>query len=82
MANKDKKHTKNIEGAWYCTDPDDSSGQGCIACSVCYMGASDFFAEDEEGNAYVVKQPQTPSEIELCQEQMDMCPVESIGKDG
>ena len=30
----------------------------------------------------VSKQPQTPAEVALCQEQMDACPVESIGKNG
>ena len=49
MANKSQKHSKNIEGPWYCTDPDDDDGEGCIACNVCYTGAPDFFAEDEDG---------------------------------
>ena len=50
------KHSQNIPGPWYC-DPDDDDGEGCIACNVCYTGAPDFFAEDEDGNAYVKKQP-------------------------
>ncbi len=82
MANPSQKHKLNVEGPWYCTDPDDEDGEGCIACNVCYSGAPDFFAEDDYGNAYVKKQPTTPEEIELCQEQMDLCPVASIGSDG
>lgn len=82
MANKSKKHKLNIPGAWYCTDSEDETGEGCIACNVCYNGAPDFFTEDENGNAYVKKQPQTPEEIALCQEQLDACPVNSIGFDG
>ncbi|MBP9674628.1 MAG: ferredoxin [Bacteriovoracaceae bacterium] len=82
MANKEKKHKLNIAGAWFCTDPDDDGGEGCIACNVCYNGAPDFFAEDDSGNAYVKKQPQTAEEIALCQEQLDACPVNSIAKDG
>ena len=82
MANKDMKHKENVAGAWYCTDPDDDEGEGCIACNVCYTGAPDFFAEDEDGNAFVKKQPSTPEEIELCQEQLEACPVASIGDDG
>lgn len=82
MANPKNKHPQNTQGAWYCTDASDSKGEGCIACSVCYMGAPDFFAEDDEGQAYVQKQPVTPEEIELCLEQLDMCPVASIGNDG
>lgn len=82
MSNKDKKHEKNVPGPWYTTHPDDEDGEGCIACNVCYSGAPDFFAEDENGNAYVKKQPTTPAEITLCQEQLDMCPVGSIGNNG
>ena len=47
MANSNMKHKSNIEGAWFCTDPDDDNGEGCIACNVCYTGAPDFFAEDD-----------------------------------
>lgn len=82
MANPKHKHDQNIVGKWYCTDPDDDGGEGCIACSVCYTGAPDFFAEDDDGNAYVHRQPVTPDEIELCQEQLEACPVLSIGDDG
>ncbi|EPZ49389.1 ferredoxin [Halobacteriovorax sp. HFRX-2_2] len=82
MANKEMKHKDNVAGKWYCTDPDDDNGEGCIACNVCYTGAPEFFAEDEDGNAYIAKQPSTPEEEELCQEQMDACPVASIGNDG
>jgi ferredoxin len=82
MANNQMKHGSNIEGAWYCTDPDDDNGEGCIACNVCYTGAPEFFAEDDDGNAYVKKQPTTDEEKELCQDQMDACPVASIGNDG
>ena len=60
MANKEMKHKDNTEGAWFCTDPDDDNGEGCIACNVCYTGAPDFFKEDEDGNAFVYKQPSTP----------------------
>lgn len=82
MANKEHKHEKSIAGKWYTTHPDDDNGEGCIACNVCYNGAPDFFAEDEDGNAYVQKQPTTPEEVALCQEQLDECPVASIGDDG
>lgn len=82
MANLKHKHPKNIPGAFYCTDPDDKGGEGCIACNVCYSGAPAFFKEDDSGNAYVYKQPTTPEEIALCVEQMDACPVNSIGKNG
>lgn len=82
MSNPKMKHKLNSVGPWYCTDPDDETGEGCIACNVCYTGAPEFFSEDEDGNAYVKKQPTTPEEIELCKEQMDACPVSSIGNNG
>jgi len=82
MANPQKKHQSNIAGAFYCTDPEDENGEGCIACNVCYTGAPDFFAEDDDGNAYVKKQPTTQEEIDLCVEQLEACPVASIGRDG
>lgn len=82
MANLDMKHPKNVAGKFYCTDPDDENGEGCIACNVCYNGAPDFFAEDEDGNAYVYKQPESEDDMELCVEQMEACPVGSIGDDG
>ena len=82
MANSSAKHASNVPGKFYCTDPDDETGEGCIACNVCYNGAPDFFAEDDDGNAYVKVQPTTPEEIELCTEQLEACPVCSIGDDG
>lgn len=82
MANVKNKHPKNVPGPFYCTDPDDDGGEGCIACNVCYSGAPEFYAEDDNGNAYMKKQPTTPEEIALCDEQMDACPVNSIGKNG
>jgi ferredoxin len=82
VANKGNKHETNIAGKYYCTHPDDEDGEGCIACNVCYSGAEDFFAEDDMGNAYVIKQPTTDEEIELVEEQLEACPVASIGNDG
>ncbi len=82
MAQLENKHSSSIAGAWYCTSPDDSSGEGCIACSVCYTGAPDFFASDDNGHAYVQKQPSTDEDIALCQEQLEACPVTSIGSNG
>lgn len=81
MANAKAKHKLNVAGQWFATDPDDENGEGCIACNVCYTSAPDFFKEDEDGNAYVHKQPVTKEEIELVMEQMESCPVNSIGRE-
>jgi ferredoxin len=81
MANPEMKHKDNVEGPWYCTDPDDDSGEGCIACNVCYTGAPDIFGEDDDGNAFIKKQPEGDEEVEMATEQMDACPVSSIGNE-
>ena len=82
MANNKMKHSMNVAGAWYTTHQDDPNGEGCIACTICYTDASEFFKEDEDGNAYVYKQPETKDEIQQCQDMADTCSVGSIGSDG
>lgn len=74
------RHKLNAPGPWYCTDPSDPSGEGCIVCGLCPSAAPEFFREDEEGYAYVWKQPVTDAEIALCEEQRQDCPVNSIDK--
>jgi ferredoxin len=81
MANSKAKHKLNVPGQWFTTDPDDDEGEGCIACNVCYTSAPDFFKEDEDGNAYICKQPSTKAEIDLVMEQVESCPVNSIGQE-
>lgn len=76
------KNPKNVVGPWYCTAPSSTEGDGCISCAVCYSNAPDFYMADENGNAYVYKQPQTEDEIALCDEQLQSCPVNSIGRNG
>ncbi|MCY4643744.1 MAG: ferredoxin [Bacteriovoracales bacterium] len=82
MSNKNCKHPQNRPGEFYCTDPSDGGGEGCIACGICSGDAPDFFAEDDEGNAYVKRQPVSEEERALCREQIEACPVASIGDDG
>ena len=53
MANKEAKNPLNISGSWYCTDPEDDAGEGCIACGLCYGAAPEFFSEDDAGNAFI-----------------------------
>ena len=55
----------------------------CIDCDLCRETAGDNFTRsDEEGYSYVYKQPENEDELALCQEAMEMCPVEAIGDDG
>lgn len=76
LADKDRKFEDNKPGKFFVDDE-------CIACDACVMSAPDNFMMDEDdGHAYVSKQPLTEDEIEQCKEALDGCPVEAIGDDG
>ena len=76
MADSEAKWKQNVEGEYYVDDQ-------CIACDACVMEAPDFFEmNDEDGHAYVKKQPESESEKEDCKNALSACPVEAIGSDG
>ena len=76
MADKNEKYPENVSGSYYVD-------RTCIACDACCITAPAHFAmDDDDGHAYVVKQPTSADELELCKEAMEGCPVESIGDDG
>lgn len=76
MADKSAKWSMNAEGKYYVDDQ-------CIACDACCVEAPDFFVmNDDDGHAYVMKQPQTDAEIEDAENALMACPVEAIGRDG
>lgn len=76
MADKDDKTEGNAPGKYYV----DSN---CIDCDLCRETAPEIFARnDDEGFSYVIRQPQTDEETELCNEALEGCPVEAIGDDG
>ena len=76
MADKENKFSQNIEGKFYVDDT-------CIACDACVMEAPDFFEmNDDEGHAFVKKQPKNEDELKECMNALDTCPVEAIGDDG
>jgi ferredoxin len=57
--------------------------QSCIACDACVLAAPQNFKMDEEdGHAYVSKQPGDEAEAAACKEAMEGCPVEAIGDNG
>jgi ferredoxin len=75
MADKSTKWKENAKGKVFVD-------QSCIACDACVLTASKNFAmHEQDGHAYVSKQPETPEEITACKEAMDGCPVEAIGND-
>ena len=81
MANASMKNKKNINNTWYYTNPNDDNGKKCIACNICYTSTPNFFAKNEDGNAYVCKQPESDEDKELCQDNLDTCPIGSIGNE-
>ena len=76
MADKNSKYPENAPGPFY-VDTE------CINCDACVLAAENHFKIDEEqGFAFVFKQPETKEEREACVEAMECCPVEAIGDDG
>lgn len=76
MADKTKKYPENIAGRYFVD-------KECIACDACVMVTSTHFGmHPEDGHAFVIKQPDSPEEEDLCREAMEGCPVEAIGSDG
>jgi len=76
MAEISDKLPENARGKYYV----DSQ---CIDCDVCRdTSPKNFTRYDENGYSYVHKQPETPAELELCEEALTACPVEAIGNDG
>jgi ferredoxin len=75
MADKSAKTPGNVPGAWYV----DTS---CIGCSLCADTAPDIFAMSDDGSsAYVVKQPESPAELNLAAQALGDCPSGAIGND-
>ena len=67
---------QNVAGKFYV----DSS---CIYCGLCDGMAPTIFREcNDQGWAYVFKQPETPDELRLCLDALGACPTGSIGADG
>lgn len=76
MADKSQSWKENKPGKMFVD-------QSCIACDACVLTAPNNFAmHEEDGHAFVTKQPGSPEEEELCKEAMEGCPVEAIGNDG
>lgn len=76
MAEVKDKLEDNVRGKFYVDDQ-------CIDCDVCRDTApKNFTRNDNNGYSYVFKQPETAEELALCEESMNVCPVEAIGDDG
>ena len=76
MADKTNKYSENVPGVFYVD-------RECINCDACVLAAEGHFKlHEEEGYAFVYKQPSSVKEKEACQEALECCPVSAIGDDG
>ena len=76
MADINDKYPENLPGRYYVD-------RTCIACDACCIAAPEHFKmHPDDGHAFVVKQPESSVEEDLCREAMEGCPVESIGNNG
>jgi len=76
MATWDDRYPENAPGSLFVD-------RQCIDCDVCRVTApGNFRREENQGFSYVFKQPETPEEEAQCQEAIDSCPVEAIGREG
>lgn len=76
MADKEAKWSQNVSGKYYVDDQ-------CIACDACCVEAPGYFAmNDDDGHAYVSKQPDSQNAEEECENALACCPVGAIGDDG
>ena len=75
MADKNAKWSLNVPGPYYVDDQ-------CIACDACIGEAPLYFEmNDEDGHAFVKKQPETEQAFKECLSALEHCPVDAIGKD-
>jgi ferredoxin len=75
MADKNDSWPENQAGKYFVD-------RSCIACDACCIAAPDNFKMDEnDGHAFLSKQPGSPAEEDQCKEAMEGCPVEAIGND-
>lgn len=76
MADYKNRYQQNVPGKFYVDDQ-------CIACDACVMEAEKHFSmNDDDGHAYVIKQPNNEKQLEECLNALDACPVDAIGRDG
>ncbi len=76
MADKNDKYDENKKGKYYVD-------RSCIACDACVTAAPDNFGmDDEDGHAFITRQPKNEEEEDMCEEALESCPVEAIGDDG
>ena len=75
MADKKEAWEENAPGKFFVD-------KTCIACDACVIAApGNFKMNEDDGHAFLSKQPGSASEEDQCREAMEGCPVEAIGDD-
>ncbi len=75
-ADPNARVTENAPGPFYVD-------RTCIDCDVCRDAAPENFTRSfKHAYSYVGKQPETETERRACQEALEACPVDAIGRDG
>ena len=76
MADAANKYSQNVTGKFYVDDQ-------CIDCDLCRETApANFKRDDDGGHSFLYKQPENDDERAQCEEALQGCPVEAIGRDG
>ncbi|HYE30041.1 MAG TPA: ferredoxin [Methylomirabilota bacterium] len=76
MAKFSRRFIDNIDGRYYVDE-------ACIDCDLCRQTAPDFFKRSHIGAAshsIVQRQPVTAQEVAACEDALQACPVNAIGK--
>ena len=73
MADKNDVWDDNAPGKYFVD-------KTCITCDACCIAApKNFKMNEDDGHAFMNRQPENPEEEEQCKEAMEGCPVEAIG---
>ncbi len=76
MSDRNTKYEENTRGPYYVD-------KTCIDCNACNQAAPGFFTSpDSGGYSFVLKQPEKPEDVDVCEAALEGCPVEAIGNDG
>lgn len=68
MSYQRRNTRKTFQGSFYVTED-------CLACESCQDAAPNNFRYVENGFSFVFKQPDSPEEVERCQQAVDRCPL-------
>lgn len=75
MAQSIHRSPQNAAGPFFVSDE-------CIDCDQCRHHAPAIFARDDRAaHSFVARQPVTAEEIRECEEALDGCPAEAIGRE-